>query len=128
LVFAEKIVKHVGLDAFALCSDYCFNEGPFLSTSMFSEFITPYLAKLTKGYKDMDFYVQKNTDVNIMPILDRLVQTGPYILYSEDPKVGVDLAESKKLVRDKAYIMGNVNCGIMQTVTKEEAVQLGRYA
>ena len=32
-----------GLDGFILCSDYCFNQGPFMSPKMFSEFITPYL-------------------------------------------------------------------------------------
>jgi len=50
---AAQLVKPGGLDGFALCADYCFNNGPFLSPRMFSELVTPYLARLTKGYRDM---------------------------------------------------------------------------
>ncbi|MBN1246328.1 MAG: hypothetical protein JXC32_01660, partial [Anaerolineae bacterium] len=37
LARAERIAKHGGLDGFALCSDYCFNTGPFLRPSQFAE-------------------------------------------------------------------------------------------
>jgi uroporphyrinogen decarboxylase len=33
---AEKLRKVGGLDGFALCSDYCFNSGPFLRPQMFA--------------------------------------------------------------------------------------------
>ncbi|MCD6407433.1 hypothetical protein J7L87_00075 [bacterium] len=125
---AEKIKKHGGLDGFALCADYCFNTGPFLSPSMFSEFVTPYLAKLIKAYRDMGFYVIKHTDGNIMPILDQLVQTNPHALHSLDPQAGVDIKEVKKLVGDKVCLIGNVNCGLLQTGTDEEVIASAKYA
>lgn len=118
--FAEIMAKHGGLDGFALCSDYCFNNGPFLSPAMFSEFITPYLAELTKSYREMGFYVIKHTDGNIMPILDQLVQTNPHALHSIDPQAKVDIAEVKRLVGDKVCLIGNVNCGLLQTGTEDE--------
>ncbi|MHC4714614.1 MAG: uroporphyrinogen decarboxylase family protein, partial [Planctomycetota bacterium] len=31
-----KLAAHGGLDGFALCCDYCFNTGPFLSPAQFS--------------------------------------------------------------------------------------------
>ncbi|MCB0054299.1 MAG: hypothetical protein KDE24_32675, partial [Caldilinea sp.] len=49
---AERYAKHGGLDGFALCADYCFNTGPFLSPRHFAEFITPYLAQITKAYRE----------------------------------------------------------------------------
>ena len=72
---AEDWRKHrerngIGLDGFALCADYCFNVGPFMSPRHFEEFVTPYLARLTKAYRDMGYYVIKHTDGNIMPIID----------------------------------------------------------
>lgn len=120
---AEVIAKHGGLDGFALCSDYCFNTGPFLSPALFSEFITPYLYKLIKGYRDMGFYVIKHTDGNIMPILDQLVETNPHAIHSLDPQGGVDIAEVKRLVGDKVCLIGNVNCGLLQTGTDEEVIE-----
>ena len=49
LEWAERLEKHGGTDGFAMCADYCFNTGPFLSPAQFGEFITPYLARLIQG-------------------------------------------------------------------------------
>lgn len=115
-------------DGFALCSDYCLNDGPFLSPSQFSEFVTPYLARLVKGYRDMGYYTIKHTDGNIMPILDQLVQCQPHALHSLDPQGGVDIAEVKKIAGDKMCLVGNVNCGLIDTGTEEEYLASARYA
>ena len=125
---AGKFQKHGGLDGFALCSDYCFNTGPFLSPGLFGEFVTPYLARLTQAYRDMGFYVIKHTDGNIMPILDQLVQTNPHALHSLDPQGGMDIAEVKRLVGDRVALCGNVNCGLLDTGTDEEVIASVRYA
>lgn len=128
LSHAEKMLKHGGLDGFALCADYCFNTGPFLSPSMFSEYITPYLAKLIKGYRDMGYYTIKHTDGNIMPIIDQLVQANPHALHSIDPQAGVDIKIVKQLYGDRVCLIGNVNCGLMQTGTDDEVAASVRYA
>ena len=125
---AGKIKKHGGLDGFALCSDYCLNTGPFLSPAMFSEFVTPYLTKLIKGYRALGFYVIKHTDGNIMPILDQLVQANPHALHSLDPQAGVDIKEMKRLVGDKVCLIGNVDCGLLQTGTDEQVIESVKYA
>ncbi len=116
---AEIYQKHGGLDGFALCADYCFNTGPFLSPGMFSEYVTPYLARLTQAYREMGFYVIKHTDGNIMPIIDQLVQTNPHALHSLDPQGGVDIAEVKRLYGDRVSLIGNVNCAMLDTGLKK---------
>lgn len=128
LAAAERVAKHGGLDGLALCSDYCFNTGPFLRPSKFAEFITPYLERLTRGYRDLGFYTIKHTDGNIMPILDQLIQTNPHALHSLDPQGGVDIAEVKRICGDATTLIGNVNCGLMDTGTDEEVVASARYA
>ncbi|MFQ5857533.1 MAG: uroporphyrinogen decarboxylase family protein, partial [Anaerolineae bacterium] len=100
----------------------------FLSPNMFSEFVTPYLAKLVKGYRDLGAYVIKHTDGNIMPILDQLVSTNPHALHSLDPMAGVDIREVKKLYGTKICLVGNVNCALMHTGTDEEIIESCRYA
>ena len=128
LARGERFRRHGGLDGFALCHDYCFNTGPFLSPAQFSEFITPYLARLTKGYRDMGYYVIKHTDGNITPILDQLVQTNPHALHSLDPQGGVDIAEVKRRCGNQVCLIGNVNCGLLDTGTDEQVVESARYA
>jgi uroporphyrinogen decarboxylase len=120
LTRAEAYARHGGLDGFALCADYCFNTGPFLGPARFGEFVTPYLVQLVQGYRDLGFYVIKHTDGNIMPILDQLVEAKPHALHSLDPQGGVDLAEVKRRVGDRLCLIGNVNCGLLDTGSPAE--------
>lgn len=128
LEWGEQLAKLRLLDGFALCSDYCFNVGPFLSPSQFSEFITPYLAKLIAGYRSQGYYTIKHTDGNIMPILDQLVQANPHALHSIDPQAGVDIAKVKAMYGDRVCLIGNVNCGLLETGTEEQVRASARYA
>jgi len=116
------------VDGFCLCSDYCYNDNPFLSPAMFDEFVTPYLVQLVAGYRDMGFYTIKHTDGNIMPILESLVAAKPHALHSLDPQGGVDLGELKRRIGDQVCLIGNVNCGLLQTGTDEEAADDVRRA
>jgi uroporphyrinogen decarboxylase len=125
---AERLAKHGGLDGFALCADYCFNTGPFLSPNQFNRFVAPFLVDLIAGYRNMGFYVIKHTDGNIMPILDQLLAANPHALHSLDPQGGVDIAEVKRLCGDQVCLIGNVNCGLLDTGTEEEIRKSVRYA
>jgi uroporphyrinogen decarboxylase len=128
LDFAMKLQAPGGLDGFGMCADYCLNSGPFMSPSQFGEFVTPFLAKIIQGYRDMGYYSIKHTDGNIMPIIDQLVQTKPDALHSLDPQAGVDIAEVKKRYGDKVCLIGNVNCSLLDTGTEAEVVESTRYA
>ncbi|MEK7398008.1 MAG: uroporphyrinogen decarboxylase family protein [Candidatus Poribacteria bacterium] len=125
---AERYKKHGGIDGWALCADYCFNDGPFLRPEWFAEFVTPYLTRLNAGYREIGHYTIKHTDGNIMPILDQLVASKPDALHSLDPQGGVDIAEVKKIAGDKICLIGNVNCGMLDTGTDEECVESASYA
>lgn len=125
---AQRLRDHGGLDGFALCCDYCLNTGPFLSPARFAEFVAPYLAKLIKGYRALGFYTIKHTDGNIMPIIDQLVECKPHALHSLDPQAGVDIAEVKRRYGQRVCLIGNVNCGLLDTGTDEEVRDSAGYA
>jgi len=115
-------------DGMALCSDYCFNSGPFLSPGQFAEFVAPYLARLIEGYRQMGYYTIKHTDGNILPIIDQLVACRPHALHSLDPQAGVDIAYVKQKYGRQVCLIGNVNCGLLQTGTDEQVIESARYA
>ncbi len=119
---AEIYAKRTSLDGFALCADYCYNTGPFLSPRLFSELVTPYLQRLIAGYRSLGFYAIKHTDGNIMPILDQLIQTNPHALHSLDPQGGVDIAEVKRLYGRQVCLIGNVNCGMLDTGDDQQVI------
>jgi uroporphyrinogen decarboxylase len=119
---AEKIKTWGTLDGFCLCSDYCYNDNPFLSPTMLDEFVMPYLTQLTKAYRDLGFYVIKHTDGNIMPILDSLIESAPHAIHSLDPQGGVDMTEVRRRVGGKIALVGNVNCGLLQNGSEQEVI------
>jgi len=108
------------LDGIGMCSDYCFNNGPFWSPGMFSEFVAPYLTQQIERYHEMGLYVIKHTDGNIMPILDQLAAAKPDALHSLDPQGQVDLRLVKEKYGKELCLIGNVNCGLLQSGTDEE--------
>jgi len=125
---AERFAEHGRLDGFALCSDYCFNSGPFCSLPHFDRFILPYLRQLIAGYRRLGLYTIKHSDGNIMPILDRLVDCRPYALHSLSPQGDVDIAEVVDRVGEQVALCGNVHCGLLQTGSEDECIASARYA
>jgi uroporphyrinogen decarboxylase len=124
----NKRLFDAGFDGFALCADYCFNDGPFMSPKMFSEFVTPYLAELIAAIRQMGAYAIKHTDGNIMPIVDQLVDCNPHALHSLDPMAGIDIKTIKETYGDRVCLIGNVNCALLQTGTPEEIDHSALYA
>lgn len=115
------------IDVGILCSDYCYNSGPFLSPKMFDEYITPFLAKICKAGRESGMYMIKHTDGNIMPIIDSLVDAGPHALHSLDPMAGVDIREIKERYGHRVALCGNVHCAALQTGTDEEVRASAEY-
>lgn len=124
IYFAQQLSAYPGLvDGFALCSDYCFNVNPFFSPEMFDKYIAPYLSAVITAFREMGYYSIKHTDGNIMPIARQMVDCKPDALHSLDPQGGVDLAEMKRLYGNEVALIGNVNCGLLQTGSEEECTQ-----
>lgn len=125
----DELHRHEGLlDGWALCSDYCFNVNPFYSRDMFAEFVQPYLKEILAYYRANGYYSIKHTDGNVMPILDMIVDCRPDAVHSLDPQGGVSLAEAKRLYGDRVCLIGNVNCGLMQTGTEQDLINDTRRA
>lgn len=121
IAWAQKLDENGHyLDGFALCSDYCFNVNPFFSPEQFDEFIVPYLKEVISEYRKLGFYSIKHTDGNVMPILKQIADCGPDAIHSLDPQGGVSLREARKIVGDQIALIGNVNCGLLQTGSEEE--------
>ena len=120
------LLEH-GLDGFILCSDYCFNQGPFMSPEMFSQFVTPYLKDIIAAIRARGGYAIKHTDGNIMPIIDQMVDCNPHALHSIDPMAGVDIRLVKEKYGNRVALCGNVHCAAMQTGTEQDVIDSAEY-
>ena len=123
----NKRKMDAGIDCLILCSDYCYNTGPFVSPNMFREIVTPYLYQIVQSARANGQYVIKHTDGNIMPILDQLAECQPHAIHSIDPMANVDIAEVKRLIGDRVALCGNVNCALLQTGTEDEIHESAMY-
>jgi uroporphyrinogen decarboxylase len=126
-ILRNRALAAAGVEVGLLCSDYCYNTGPFLSPEKFGEFIQPYLARIIEEGKKEGLYMIKHTDGNIMPILDQLVDCAPHALHSIDPMAGMDIKEVKALVGHRVCLCGNVHCAAMQTGTDQEVIASAEY-
>jgi len=61
-----------------------------------------------------------DTGGNIMPVADQLVEAGPHALHSLDPQGGIDMAVMKKRYGRQVCLIGNVNCGLLDTGSDEQ--------
>jgi len=123
----QRLIE-AGAQIMYCCSDYCFNQGPFLSPAMFEEFIYPYLKWQTAQLQSAGAYVIKHTDGNILPLLDMLVDTGPDVIHSIDPVAGLDIGEVKRRIDGRVCIMGNVDSTKLQCGTRDEVIASCRKA
>jgi uroporphyrinogen decarboxylase len=123
----NKALHEAGVEVLLLCSDYCYNSGPFVSPAMFAEFIQPYLYKIIAAARADGQYTIKHTDGNIMLILDQIVDCHPHALHSIDPMAGVDIKEVKRRVGDRVCLCGNVNCAALQTGTDADVIKSAEY-
>lgn len=48
-ILRNRRLHEAGIDVLLLCSDYCYNSGPFLSPQMFRQFIQPYLYQIIQA-------------------------------------------------------------------------------
>ena len=125
---AARIIERSDIDGINMNADYCTNTGPFFSPDQFAEYVAPYLTEFISGLHSLGYLCIKHTDGNIMPILDQLAAAKPDALHSLDPQGGVDIAEVKRLVGDRICLIGNVNCGLIDTGTDDEYLESARYA
>lgn len=123
----NKKLAERGFDCLILCSDYCYNTGPFISPVMFGEYIQPYLYRIIEEARKCGLYTIKHTDGNIMPILEQLIECKPNAIHSLDPMAKVDIREVKNLAGDRVCLCGNVNCALMQTGSDEEVIESAQY-
>lgn len=75
---------------------------------------------MIREFRAMGYYSIKHTDGNIMPILRQIADCKPDAIHSLDPQGGVSLPKVREIVGESVCLIGNVNCGLLQTGTDEE--------
>jgi len=123
-----RIQVDQGVDFICINSDYGYNQGPFLSPEMFSEFVTPYLTEIVNKMHEFGTKVILHSDGDLRSILDQLVSTGLDGYQSIDPQGNMDIDEVKKKYGDRLILMGNVKASMLQDLNEEKIKESVQYA
>lgn len=117
-----------GADFICINSDFAFNNGPFLSPKMFSEFVTPYLTEVVDEIHRLGMKAMLHSDGDLNKILDQLVGAGIDGLQSIDPQGHMDIAAVKRDYGERLFLMGNVHTARMQDANDQVIRESVRYA
>lgn len=112
-------VLEAGADGIVNCSDVAFNNGPFISPDMMDEFFFPYFNRWVDSLKRQNIISIWHTDGNLLPIMDRILETDVTAIQCVDPLGGMDIVQVKKQARGKLALIGNIDCALLQSGPKE---------
>lgn len=110
--FALEIGKRfldAGAEFILVGDDIADNHGPLLSPKLYREFVYPYHKALVQSLKKRGAKVIWDTDGNIMPILDLILDMGIDGLHPIEPKAGMNIAEIHRKHKDRICVAGGVD-------------------
>jgi len=99
----------IGIDAIAVEGDLAGSTNLIMSPEHFKEYIKPYLEKIVAYAHSKDLKIIKHSDGNIWQILDDLIEIGFDGIHPIQPQC-MDIGKVKEYLKDKACIMGNIDC------------------
>jgi uroporphyrinogen decarboxylase len=110
LVIARRAIR-AGAEVIVLGDDYAHNFGPMMSPALFDHFILPRLTRMIDLIHEEGALAIKHSDGNMYPLLESIVASGADALNPIEPVAGMDLATTKRLLRGRMAMVGNVDCG-----------------
>lgn len=97
-----------GAHAIVMDTDYCHQNGPWISPRHFEEIVVPLLRKEVDAVHAAGAYAIKHTDGNTWQILDMLLAAGIDGLHGIQPSAGMDLALLKEKCGSEVTLFGAV--------------------
>lgn len=119
----QKRQLEAGADGIINCGDIAFNSGPFISPKQCDEFLFPYLNRWVDSLKREGVFSIWHTDGNLMPVMDRILESGVTAIQCVDPLANMDIIKLKQELGDKLTLIGNVNCVDLHLGTPAEIEQ-----
>jgi len=117
-----------GCDGVLPTSDLGGNNGPFMSPTMFREFIFPGLKAECEAAHAKGKYLIKHTDGQLWPILDLMIEEGIDGWQGIQPEIGMSLPALQQRYGGKLCFWGGVSMPALITGTEQDVEQEVRIA
>ena len=104
-----KCFLDAGAEFILVGDDIADNHGPLLSPKLYEEFVYPHHKALVHSLKKRGAKVIWDTDGNVMPILNYLLDMGIDGLHPIEPTGGMNIVELQRKYRDRLCVVGGVD-------------------
>ncbi len=124
--FAVELGKSfidAGAEFILVGDDIADNHGPFMPPKMYKDFVYPYQKTLVQSLKKRGAKVVWDSDGNLMPILDDLIDTGIDALHPIEPTAGMDIVKLHRDYKDRLTVSGGVDVVSLLPLGSEEDVE-----
>jgi len=118
----------LGIDGVFWGTDYAYNAGPFLSPSMFREFVVPFTTERVGNIHSLGLPVLQHACGNNWALLDMFVEMGLDCYQSIQNSAGMDLGLLKKHYGERLALWGGVPVEDLVSGTPEDVARDVRYA
>lgn len=113
-------MAEAGADFAYLPSDLSDARAPYFNGEQLDMFFMPFAQQWSARVKELGMIPIFHTDGNILPIIDKCVETGVNALQALDPIAGITVGDLRKSLDGKLCLCGNVDCGLMINGTPDE--------
>ena len=109
-----------GAEFVYLPSDLSDARAPYFNPEQLEAFFMPFAKRWSKRVKELGLIPVFHTDGNIMPIIDKAVETGVNALQALDPIAGITVGGLREKLNGRLCLCGNLDCGLMLSGTPEQ--------
>ena len=113
-------MAEAGAEFVYLPSDLADARAPYFNPEQLDMFFMPFAKRWSMRVKELGLLPVFHTDGNIMPVIEKAVETGVNALQALDPIAGITVAALREKLDGRLCLCGNVDCGLMLSGTPEQ--------
>lgn len=106
----ERILEVTGIDVLSVHEDMAGISGPMIGPNAVRQFISPYYKSVWDLAREGGAVIfSQDSDGNIEPVLDELVEAGINCIYPVEPKAGMDMVRLRKKYGTRLAFKGGID-------------------
>ncbi|MFA6426676.1 MAG: uroporphyrinogen decarboxylase family protein [Phycisphaerae bacterium] len=111
----ERVLEMIPIDQLQVHEDMAGKAGPMVGHKQIVEFFKPYYGKIWDMFSSYGTRIfQMDSDGNVNPIIDVLLDCGINSIYPMEPAAGMDIVAVRKKYGQKLYMVGGIDKHILR--------------
>lgn len=106
----DAVSRQVTIDQLSVHEDFAGRSGPLVGPGQIAEYFQPYYTRIWHMLRDRGTRIfQQDTDGNINPVMDALLDTGLTSIYPMEPAAGMDPVAIRQKYGNRVAMLGGID-------------------